>query len=89
MPSTAEGGGTAHDATVVTQDGTGRSTAYQAGTPQHADHLDYLERVADDADESVRAAEQQIADLKDSLADRRAVAKQARADLRAAQKRED
>lgn len=78
--SSSSSGGTAGDADVTTSDGDG---ARRQVTPAHAD---YLDAVAEDAENAVGLAEQTIADLKGSLADRKQAAKDARAEARDARK---
>lgn len=67
--SASQAGGAALNAAVVAEDSTtGRTEAQQA----------YLDAVADDAERAVETVEQMIADLQDSLADRRAEVQRAR-----------
>ena len=68
MASSAQGGGTAHDASVAADP-----------TPTSA-HQRYLDGVADAEEAGVATVEQQIKDLQASLKERRATAKTARAE---------
>lgn len=82
MPSTANGSGSAHDATVAIGEG-----AEVRALPAHerdkgnrtTAEQEYLDARADDAENAVKVVKRMIADLEKSLKDREAEAKTARA----------
>jgi hypothetical protein len=81
--STSKAGGSADNAKAATDDGRDDARNAPADERPKAERTgpeqDYLETLADEAEDAVKGVKQQIKELQESLKDREAAAKQARA----------